>query len=158
MANKVLYFEDIEVGYKFESPGGRTFTNAEVVNFAQFTGDYNLVHLDHEFAKTSLYKENLVHGACVLAVVGGMFRRTQFCADTDTTMLEMTGMKHVKYMNPVKFNDTIHLEVEVLEKIDDAEDTGTIVLGFNGVNQRGEIALDNVREYKFAKRNYQAGE
>ena len=47
-------------------------------------------------------------------------------------MLEMTGMKHVKYMNPVKFNDTIHLEVEVLEKIDDAEDTGTIVLGFNG--------------------------
>ena len=46
MLQAPLYFEDVEVGYKFQSPGGRTITNAEVVNFAQITGDYNLVHLD----------------------------------------------------------------------------------------------------------------
>ena len=40
MLQAPLYFEDVEVGYKFQTPGGRTITNAEVVNFAQITGDY----------------------------------------------------------------------------------------------------------------------
>ena len=68
MLQAPLYFEDVEVGYKFQTPGGRTITNAEVVNFAQITGDYNLVHLDHEFAKTGMYGENIAHGALTLTL------------------------------------------------------------------------------------------
>ena len=37
MLQAPLYFEDVEVGYKFQSPGGRTITNAELQNFAQIT-------------------------------------------------------------------------------------------------------------------------
>ena len=29
MLQAPLYFEDVEVGYKFQSPGGRTITNAK---------------------------------------------------------------------------------------------------------------------------------
>lgn len=152
-----LYFEDVEIGYKFQTPGGRTFTNAEVVNFAQITGDYNLVHIDREFAKQSLYKENLVHGACVLALVGGMYKRTEFAVVTADTLLDLVEMRHVKFLLPVKFNDTIHLECEILEKIDDGEDTGLVVIAFNGINQNGEKTLDNVRIYKMAKKNYPLG-
>lgn len=155
MLSSPLYFEDVEVGYKFQSPGGRTFTNAEVVNFAQITGDYNLVHIDHEFAKSSLYKENLVHGACVLALAGGMFKRTEFSVATAETLLDLVEMKHIKFLLPVKFNDTIHLECEILDKIDDGEDAGSVVIAFNGVNQNGEKTLDNLRIYKMAKKSSQ---
>ena len=154
MLNTPLYFEDVEVGYKFQTPGGRTFTNAEVVNFAQFTGDYNLVHIDKEFAKSSLYGENLVHGACVLALAGGMFKRTEFATATADTLLDLTAFKHISFVAPVKFGDTIHLECEIVEKIDDGEDTGSIVMAFNGFNQKGEKTMDNLRVYKMAKKNY----
>ena len=77
MLQAPMYFEDVEVGYKFQSPGGRTITNAEVVNFAQITGDYNLVHLDKEFAKTGMYGKNVAHGALTLTLVGGMLKRTE---------------------------------------------------------------------------------
>lgn len=154
MLNAPLYFEDVEVGYKFQTPGGRTFTNAEVVNFAQFTGDYNLVHIDKEFAKNSLYGENLVHGACVLALSGGMFKRTEFATATADTLLDLTEFKHIDFVAPVKFGDTIHLECEIVDKIDDGEDTGSIVMAFNGFNQRGEKTMDNLRVYKMAKKNY----
>lgn len=94
MLQAPLYFEDVEVGYKFQSPGGRTITNAEVVNFAQITGDYNLVHLDHEFAKTGMYGENIAHGALTLTLAGGMLKRTEFWSATAETLGDLTGFKH----------------------------------------------------------------
>ena len=133
MLQAPLYFEDVEVGYKFQSPGGRTITNAEVVNFAQITGDYNLVHLDHEFAKTGMYGENIAHGALTLG--------------------DLTGFKHVKFMAPVKFNSTIHLECEITDKTDNGDGTGTIELAVHGIDQDGTLVLDNVRYYNIAKKN-----
>ena len=122
MLQAPLYFEDVEVGYKFQTPGGRTITNAEVVNFAQITGDYNLVHLDHEFA-------------------------------TAETLGDLTGFKHVKFMAPVKFNSTIHLECEITDKTDNGDGTGTIELAVHGIDQDGTLVLDNVRYYTIAKKN-----
>ena len=126
MLQAPLYFEDVEVGYKFQSPGGRTITNAEVVNFAQITGDYNLVHLDHEFAKTGMYGENIAHGALTLTLAGGMLKRTEFWSATAETLGDLTGFKHVKFMAPVKFNSTIHLECEITDKTDNGDGTGTV--------------------------------
>ena len=126
MLQAPLYFEDVEVGYKFQTPGGRTITNAEVVNFAQITGDYNLVHLDHEFAKTGMYGENIAHGALTLTLAGGMLKRTEFWSATAETLGDLTGFKHVKFMAPVKFNSTIHLECEITDKTDNGDGTGTV--------------------------------
>ena len=44
-----LYFEDVEVGQEWES-FGRTVTEADVVHFAGVSGDFNPIHMDHEFA------------------------------------------------------------------------------------------------------------
>lgn len=151
MLKTPLYYEDLEIGYKFESPGGRTFTNAEVVNFAQFTGDYNLIHIDHEFGKSSLYKENLVHGACVLVLTGGMFKRTEFAVATLETLQEMTGMAYIRFKAPVKFGDTIRLKCKVLEKEELDDETGLVSLSFNGVNQNGEVAMESQRTYKIVR-------
>jgi len=147
-----LYFEDIVVGTKFSSPGGRTFTNAEVINFAQFTGDYNLIHVDHEFAKDSMYGVNLVHGACVLSLVGGMFKRTDFAVATADTLGSLVELRYINFVSPVRFNDTVKLECEVTGKEDMEGEEGLVSILFRGVNQRNETVLENLRIYRILKK------
>ncbi|PWG73700.1 dehydratase, partial [Enterococcus hirae] len=45
-----LFFEDLEVGAEHKS-SGRTITEADIVNFAGLSADYNNMHIDEEFAK-----------------------------------------------------------------------------------------------------------
>ena len=42
---RILYFDDIQVGAEYESPG-RTVTEADIVLFAGLSGDYNVLHTD----------------------------------------------------------------------------------------------------------------
>ena len=45
-----LYFEEFEMGMQVTT-SGRTVTEADVVNFAGISGDYNQIHTDLEFSK-----------------------------------------------------------------------------------------------------------
>lgn len=47
--NYHLFFDDLEVGQEWESLG-RTVTQTDIVNFAGLSGDFNPIHMDHEFA------------------------------------------------------------------------------------------------------------
>ncbi|MFR1640983.1 MAG: MaoC/PaaZ C-terminal domain-containing protein [Eggerthellaceae bacterium] len=122
MLQAPLYFEDVEVGYKFQSPGGRTITNAEVVNFAQITGDYNLVHLDHEFAKTGMYGENIAHGP--YADAGRRHVEAhRVLVGHGRDAGRPHGLQAREVHAPVKFNSTIHLECEITDKTDNGDGT-----------------------------------
>ena len=61
-----LYFDDLEVGQEWTS-GGRTVTEADIVNFAGFSGDFNPIHIDHEFAKTTPFRRPIAHGFAVFS-------------------------------------------------------------------------------------------
>ena len=69
------YFEEIEVGEEFESPG-RTVTETDIVLFAGLSGDYNVLHTDAEFMKKSIFGERIAHGLLGLAIQSGLFYRT----------------------------------------------------------------------------------
>src|SRR5947199_7964347 len=69
------YFEEIEVGEEFESPG-RTVTETEFVLFAGLSGDYNVLHTDAEFMKKSIFGERIAHGLLGLTIQSGLFYRT----------------------------------------------------------------------------------
>ena len=45
-----LYLEEFEIGKEYISQG-RTITDADVVNFAGVSGDFNPLHTDEEFCK-----------------------------------------------------------------------------------------------------------
>src|SRR5262249_48076348 len=66
-----LYFDDVQVGQEWET-GGRTLTEADVVNFAGISGDFNPIHMDHEFAKQSHFQRPIAHGLLVQAVASGL--------------------------------------------------------------------------------------
>jgi len=66
------YLEDLEVG--MSASYAKTITEADVVLFAGISGDDNPVHLNVEYAKTTPFKERIVHGmfsaALISAVLG----------------------------------------------------------------------------------------
>ncbi len=52
-----------------------SFTQADIVAFANVTGDKNPVHLDAEFAAPTLFKQPIMHGrlgACIFSKVFGV--------------------------------------------------------------------------------------
>ena len=66
-----LYFDDVEVGQEWDS-AGRTITETDVVNFAGISGDFNAIHVDHEFAKKSHFQKPIAHGLLVQAIASGL--------------------------------------------------------------------------------------
>src|SRR5260370_8802450 len=66
-----LFFEDVEVGQEWISLG-RTITEADIVNFAGLSGDFNPIHLDHEFARTTPFRRPIAHGLLIQSIGSGL--------------------------------------------------------------------------------------
>src|SRR3954464_11421919 len=69
--NSHLYFDDLDVGQAWESQG-RTVTETDIVNFAGISGDFNPIHVDHEFAKSTPFRRPIAHGGLSRAIGSGL--------------------------------------------------------------------------------------
>jgi len=133
-----LYYEDVEVGRVFESPG-RTITEADVVAFAALSSDWNAIHTDAEFAKTTPFGQRIAHGALGIAVATGL--SAQFGLFTGTT-IAITGVEW-SFRAPVFIGDTLHLRLRIAGKRRTSRgDRGLIERRFELLNQRGEVVQE----------------
>src|SRR5439155_1580282 len=75
------FWEEFSVGEVLIT-GRRTIDGGDVSRFAGLTGDFNPLHVDAEFAKTTPFGERVAHGILTLAVshgqqnLGGWFEGT----------------------------------------------------------------------------------
>ena len=69
-----LFFDDLELGREWESLG-RTITQSDIVNFAGVSGDFNPIHMDHEFAASTPFRQPIAHGLLVLSISSGVCLR-----------------------------------------------------------------------------------
>ena len=134
------YFEDMNIGDKDVSVG-RTITEADIVNFAGISGDYNTLHTDAEFAKNSIAGQRLAHGLLPLVVASGLYTRTAYNMSMMRQLTAFTELRSWKFKKPVLIGDTIHVEIEVVEKEDSRPDSssGKIVMKRTVLNQRDEV-------------------
>jgi acyl dehydratase len=103
-----LYFEEFSEGQSWTTPR-RTITEADIVNFAGLTGDYNPVHTDEEYAKKTPFGTRVLHGPAVLAIATGLEFRLGLKEGTAIAFLGMTW----DLKAPVKIGDTIHVAQRV---------------------------------------------
>lgn len=133
------YLEDFQVGDKTVTRG-RTVTEADIVNFAAFSGDWYPLHTNIEFAKKTPFGERIAHGMLVLSVASGLMPLY------DMAIVAFYGMDKVRFMAPTKIGDTIHVELEVADKQDKGELGGVVSLKQSIKNQGGEdVAVSMVK-------------
>ena len=100
-----LFFEDLAVGMRAEL--SRDVAEADVVGFAQVTGDVNPVHLDAAYAATTMFKERIAHGMLSAGYISALLG----------VHLPGPGAIYVSqtlsFRRPVKLGATVHAQVEV---------------------------------------------
>jgi acyl dehydratase len=134
-----LYFEDVEVGMRFESPS-RTITEADIVNFAGVSGDFNPLHTDEVFAKDTIYGRRIAHGVLALSVVTGLRQRM---GTFDGTLMGFLEIRSWRFRAPVFPGDTIRAITSVAELRETSKpDRGVMVQGIEVLNQDGDIVQD----------------
>ena len=134
-----LYFDDVEVGQEWES-AGRTITEADVVNFAGISGDFNPIHMDHEYAKTTPFRRPIAHGLLIFAVASGL---GVSCPPMRT--IAFLQVREWNFREPLFIGDTIKLKSKVLEKsLRGRGRRGEIVWYRGVVNQEGKVVQDGI--------------
>lgn len=113
------YFDEISVGDKVTSRG-RTITEADVLNFAMLSADWFPLHTDVEYAKGSMFGERIAHGLLVLSAASGL------APPQAPYTIAFYGMDRVRFINPTRIGDTIHVEAEVIEKEERNEQSGIV--------------------------------
>ncbi len=134
MAPIGLYFEEIEVG-QVMATRGRTITEADIVQFAGLTGDYNPMHTDAEYMKKSVFGQRIAHGMLTLSYAVGQTYQLGFM---EQTVIAFRGLE-MKFSLPVFIGDTLHVELVVREKKEARRMGGGLVTAdVKIVNQEGK--------------------
>ena len=127
-----LHYDELNVGDEWVSQG-KTVTEADVVNFAGLSGDWNPLHVDAEFGKNkAIFKQNIAHGLLGVAISSGLGSTAPALAESGYVSIEW------RFAGPMFFGDTISLRTKVLEKVPPEGDAGKVVFEKKLVNQRGE--------------------
>lgn len=128
------YFEEVEIGQEFVTRG-RTITEADLVQFAALTGDYNPMHTNAEYMKTHPMGQRVAHGMLTLSYAVGQIYQLGFM---ERTVIAFRGLE-MKFSLPVFIGDTLHCELKITEKKEARRMGGGIVTSeIKIINQDGK--------------------
>ena len=102
-------FEDLEEG--MSASFAKTITEADIVLFAEVSGDNNAVHLNEEFAQTTTFKGRIAHGMLAASVISATLAGR--LPGPGSVYLGQT----LKFKAPVRPGETVHVTVTVKELI-----------------------------------------
>ena len=128
-----LYFEDLTPGLKVTS-AGRTISEADIMQFAGLSGDWNSIHVDAEYAKQSIFGERVAHGLLGLAIASGLAMQLGFL---DRTVEAFTSLDW-KFRAPIKIGDTVHMTAKVTKTRAMGASGGFVTFNVVVKNQRDE--------------------
>jgi len=135
---KGLKFSQFEVGQIYYT-ARRTITEADVVNFAGLTGDFNPLHVDEVYAQETPFKKRIAHGMLGVAIATGLANQLGIFEGTTIALLSQT----ISYKGPVFFGDTVQLELHVKDtKPSSKGGKGVVTFSCPLKNQRGETIVE----------------
>jgi acyl dehydratase len=133
-----LYFEEFEVGQKFDHAIRRTITETDNVLFTTMTHNPAYLHLDEEYCKNETeFGQRLVNSCFTLALMVGVT-----VADTTLgTTVGNLGWDDVRFPGPVFHGDTLHFRTEIKAKRESKSrpTNGIVTFIHTAYNQRDEL-------------------
>lgn len=136
MKRTCKYLSEFNVGDKFVS-ANQTVTETATVLFAGITGNFNPVHMDYTYAQKLPFGQPIAHGLLGAAIATGLWSRLGLVEGSAIAALDTAW----SFKGSIKFGDTIHDEVEVIEvrRSSSKPDRGILVVQINVVNQDGKV-------------------
>lgn len=112
-----------------------------VAEFAKVSGDYNPLHLDAEYARTTPFGRPIAHGMLTGALLSGIMG-TRF-PGRGTILLE----QGLKFLRPVFVGDTAHFNLKVIHV---RPDKPVVTIGCTIKNAAGEVTAEGETVVKVA--------
>ncbi len=126
-----MKYDEILIGQSAEIT--HTVSEEDVKAFGKISGDFNPLHFDAMWAKTTMFGGRIAHGllsASFISAVIGMKLPGQGSVYLSQSL---------KFLLPVRIGDTITAHVEVIRKIDEKKH---VVLKTTCINQNGETVIE----------------
>ena len=133
-----MYFEDLPVGYSFET-GEKTLSEEEILVFAR-QWDPQYFHLDPEAAKDSPYGGLIASGFHTLLAAFNLILAANVWNEAS---MGSPGMEHLRWIRPVRPGDTLRVKAEVTSSTpsDSRPDRGRTGFRHVVLNQRDEAVM-----------------
>lgn len=126
-----MEFEKLKIG--MSECLGKTITETDIVSFAGISLDINPLHLNEEYAKTTMFKGRIAHGMIGAGLISAAIG----------TKLPGEGTiylsQNLKFIAPVRIGDTITAKIEIIA-LD--QEKRKVDLRTTCVNQDGVIVID----------------
>jgi acyl dehydratase len=142
------YYEDFEIGEEART-AGRTITEADIVNFAALTGDWNEIHTNKEYAERGPFKQRIAHGALVFSVATGLSVRM---GQTGDTVIAFYGLDRLRFVKPTFIGDTVWVRQKVEGKSERDEKSGIVTFLNEVINQREEVVISYIAKVLLRRR------
>lgn len=119
----------VDVGFKMTYE--RVVTAEDIDLFAKVSGDFNPVHVNEDYARKTLFKGRIAHGALSQAFLSA-------------TMAKLPGLvifmsQTLRFVSPVRIGDTITAIIEVTSV---RKDKGIVNMKNICLNQKGETVVE----------------
>ncbi|MHA1587696.1 MAG: MaoC family dehydratase [Candidatus Thorarchaeota archaeon] len=128
---EIAKYEDIRIGQHAEYV--RTVTSEDIEMFGQVSGDYNPLHFDEDWAKTTMFKGRIAHGILTATYVSTVIGMK--LPGPGTIYISQS----MKFRRPVRIGDKITARVEVIGKNSEKE---FLTLKTVCINQDDKVVLD----------------
>jgi acyl dehydratase len=154
MLGQGLTWEESTVGAVYRTRA-RTVSETDIVSFVNLCGFTEPLFMDMEYvARESVFTSRVAPGALTFALSEGLVMQTG--------LIHGTGMAwlggEIRLVAPVLAGDTIHVEVEVVDKRETKKaDRGIVTYQHRVVNQRGELVLEGRVQRMIRRREMAAG-
>ena len=103
-------FADLAIGMSVSIEN--TVSEQDVIDFARVSGDYNPLHMDEDYAKTTQFKGRIAHGALSASYISAIL-------GTDLPGPGAVFMElNLKFVRPVRIGDMVTSSAEVIEMVE----------------------------------------
>lgn len=123
-------YDDLSVGQIAQQT--KQVTEQDILLFAAVSGDCNPVHLDEQYAATTMFKERIAHGMFSGALISAAIACNLPGPGSIYLGQELT------FTRPVKLGDSLTVELEVLEKLP----KNRVRIATRVFNQNNELVVD----------------
>jgi len=106
------HWEDIQPGMSLKTHK-RTFTDTDIINFANLTWDHFYAHTDITSLEGSIFEKRTAHGYFIISAAAGLF-----VYPNKGPVAANYGLEECRFLRPLYHNDTVYVRLTCKQKID----------------------------------------